>query len=510
LNYKAKTDAAIQLETLKDVVANANIIQRTEGTKATKVDYKDNMPLWSQGQGSNLEKVINSIIRHRLYGIQIEGDPNLAKKVTALKNYTSIVGLSANFLSGTANWIHGTTMSIIESTGENTGYYNKGNRAYATKVYSTDVHRIMADAGQRVPTSKTNLLIRKFDAFSDWRALDKKFVENNRGKRLADIGSLMFLNQASEHAVQSVVMYSILNNIKVKDAKGNYLTKDFTPTTDKSKAIGVDQAYVLKDGKMKMHEKVASTDKTDGVAEKDMFKISQIIKRANRDLYGNYDNKNKATLQRTWLGTLMYNMRGWLLPGIQKRWRGIGTVGQSAESLRLDQKSYNKEIEAFEDGIYTTTIRFMKDLLYDVKALKLLTVKQNFEQLTDAEQAAIKKTIMEAAMIAAAFLVFAAFKEGEEPEDAYAAFLARRLYSELYTYADPREAVRTFRSPMVALNTVENALDFGFQLVHPTERYKTGRRAGELKLKRRGSKLIPIWKHLDSDINDKLSFYERN
>ncbi len=100
-------------------------------------------------------------------------------------------------------------------------------------------------------------------------------------------------------------------------------------------------------------------------------------------------------------------------------------------------------------------------------------------------------------------------RDSDEPEDIYVAFLSRRLYSELTSFINPKEAVRTFRTPMISLSTVETALDFVIQLTSPFELYETGRDAGESKLKKRFLKLVPIWKQIDRSAEEALIFLER-
>ena len=514
LNYKAKTETGAYLDVLREVVNESEINKRTSFKRKKRIE-KGTDEAVSEGTGamSNLNKALESLIRHRVYGITVEGDPQVAKLLKGVGSYTSIVSMALNHLSGAANYLHGTTISWIEGFGNKNGLFSAKDRATASAKYHKGMPGVLADVGQRVPKSKTNLLILKFNAFSDFHALDKKFSENNKAKRLGNTGSLLFLNSAGEHAMQSTVMYSILNNIKIQNAEGQFLDKDFKVVENREDAASIDDAMTVNEaGDIVVNSAVAKTDITEGVGEEDMFKISQKIRRTARDLYGNYDQNNKSQLQRHAVGALTVQMRGWLVPGIQKRWRGMGSIGTSYEDMSLDRRSYNQETGEFEEGTYATLTRFIWNLRGDVKALKFGTAfGDGWNNLTDAEKSRLKKAVIELSFATVMFLAASMLRDGaDEPEDYYAAFLARRLYSELTTFINPLEGVRTFRSPMIALSTTENAINFVWQgLTDPTEQYQTGSRAGEYKIKRRFTKLVPIWKQYDRSVKEALIFLER-
>ena len=518
MNYKTKLETGAFLEGLKEVIGAADINSKTDfRKKILKEKSTGEAATTKGGEASNLYGALESIIRHRVYGIRIEGDPEVAKLIKGVAKYTSLLGLAANHLSGAANLVHGTVMSWIEAAGNKGGAFSAKDRAKAALKYDKDLHNIVNDISQRVPQSRTNLLVELFNAHSEFQPLDKKFVENNRVKRMTNTGTLMAFNTMGEHAVQSVVMYSVLNNIKVKDINGNYINKKGEVVENREEAMSVDEALVKNEkGILVPVENAASTEITDGLTDSDFFIISRKIRRITRDLYGNYDSENKSRLKRHAVGALAYQMRGWLLPGIQKRWRGIGTITDSTEDLLADpelflrKKSVNQETGEVEEGTYTTTFRFLYGMRQDLKALKIASIPENWHQLTDQEKANIRKAAIEATVAALLFLlVIPALGESDEPEMVYATFIARRLYSELSSFINPKEAVRTFRSPMVAVSSAESAVDLIFQLASPLERYETGKRKGELKLKRRLIKLVPIWKQLDREVEEALIFLQR-
>jgi len=516
LNFKAKTETAVVLDVLKEVVSSGDIKQKSSFTKIKKVIMNTDREVTTKAIDSNIVKTLDHLIRHRIYGINVEGDPATAKVVGAIGNFSSILGMSLNHISAVTNVLQGATMSTVEAMGNSTGLFNIKNKANAIAKYHKDDVGIIGDIGQRVSKSKTNQLVELFNAFSEFNALDKRFVDNNRAKRLTEIGTLMGMQAMGEHYVQSVVMYSILDNIKVQNAKGQFLDSDFKVTEDRSKAISIDEAYTLNDdGELDLHPSVAKTDRTPGVGHDDMRKISQLIRRSNRDFYGNYDSSNKSAIQRNILGNQMFKMRGWMVSGIQKRWRGAGNIRTAPGELDLDRKSFNMEIDKFEEGTYVTTLRFLGGLKEGLTALKVQTVAENWNKLTDAEKGRIQTAISEAAFAVLALIAYGLAADGDDPEDVYMALYARRLYSELTTFANPIEGLRTLRSPAVGISTVEAGLQLVMQGAGDAysivtggeaELYKSGRRKGETKLKRKIIKLLPVWKQLDRTAKESLDF----
>lgn len=509
VDYSTRLNNLIVVESIKEIVNETEFIQTTSLGNKIKVDQFNNEVV-TKGN-SNLAVALDSLIEQRIYGINIKGDPKVAKVAKSFQNYTSMLGLAVNWISGLANVLQGTTVSWIDSIGKNTGYYNVSDRAKAVLDYDKEMAsgKLLADVEARVPTSKTNLLRNHLNAFSEG-INTQRFLNDNKLKRLTNSSSLLFLNNIGEHATQSIVMYSILNNIKVLDSEGNYLNKEFKPTTAIEEAISLNDAYTVVEGKLTLNPAVASTTKTEGVSTKDLAQISMMIRSANRELFGNYDSNNKAAFQRTVIGSLAFQMRGWMATGIQKRWRGIGSINTNIQDLRPDQVYYNASGDLLQEGSYTSFIRFLNNVRKDLKSLKLLAVSSNWNSLTDYEKANVKKTILEIGLAVLALTLSLAFKgEDDDDENVIAALMARRLYSELITFVNPLEAVRTFRNPLMVLNTVNDGLNVVIQLTDPDEVYSTGKREGDYKIVYKLQKLIPIWKQLDRDPKESLTFLER-
>lgn len=528
LKFKTKLETGTFLEVLKDVVHETYKNETTSFTRDL-ITNKEAQVQHSTKGGLQIERVIDDLIKHRIYGITVDGDAKIAKIAKSVGTYTSFLTMSANVTSGVVNLLHGTAVGWIETAGGKYGYYTAKDRLKAAKEYDLNLAGIINDAGERVPKSKINLLARRFNAFSESHILNgKSYAQNNKLKRLGDSSAIMAANGVGEHALQSITMLSVLNNIKVKDVNGNFLTRDFKPTTDRSEAIGLNDAYQLnEDGKLELNNIVHSTERTNGVGHKDMTIISNMIKRVSRDIYGNYAGDNKARFQRYATMALMGQMRGWLVTGYQKRWRGAGTsglfrkgdnfmkVGDEFSLDRLHKLSYNADMDTFEEGQYITSARFLRTMAQEIKAMGVVAgTAEAWGAMNGEQKGRFRKTLLEAGMIAGAFLLAGTFDDDKDDpndiENIYLAYTARRMYSELFSFANPQESLRTFRSPAIALSSVENAFKVVGQLMSPGELYEGGRHTGENKLWRKTQKLIPVLKQFTTDIEDKYAFLKSN
>lgn len=513
LNYQSKTESGLFLETLKDIVNEASIEQRETGSKKLKIDKLTGLALTKDKQNSNIANIIESLIRHRVYGINVEGDPKTAKVLSELKKVTSFISLGGNILSGAANLLQGHAVTIVEAVGSKKSRYSSSDRIAASLKLNKDLPNITMDIGERVYKSKTNQLLQYFNVMSDYTALDKRFIDNNRLKRIMEPGVLMFANSVAEYSVQATMMYSRFNNIKMIGKDGNYLTKEYVSTKNRSEAISLDEAITFNDKGMPIFDKrINRTEITNGVSSEDMNKIEGDVRRINRDLFGNYDQANKSELQRNAFGSLLTQMRQWIITGLQKRYRGIGNVKTKTADLDLEQRSYNPYISEFEEGMYTSAIKFFWNAKKEFATLKVATIAENWNQLTDNERANIKMTIIEWGL-AFAFWGLALGLKGDDDDDKdnlLAAYLSRRLYSELISFTNPNEALRTFRSPMMTTNTLESVIDLMTQgISDPTAVYETGRHVGEYKIKRKFTKLFPVWKQFDRSLEESMLFLER-
>lgn len=513
-NYKEKSIIAPEIDLLMTTVAEADVIQR---------DWKGNLEIDKTKDGSgkaavkkgiysNVYKNLDELRKMREFGISVEGNPNIIKTINVAKNVTSTINQALNPFSAGANLMQGTSMEWLETFGGETRSYTKANLIQAYGKYSKELPNIVKDLMENAPQSKTNLLAREYQLHQVFSNMDRKFIEDSIAKKLGpDV--LRSLDSMTEKHLQVILMYAMMDNIKVLDKNGNFLDKDFKPTKDRSKAIGLDEAYEVKDGVLYLDSRAIKSERTDNLDE-DRLKLKKYFGSVSRKMFGNYTPENKSRAQRTIVGHLVFQMRGWLIPGFERRYKGISKAFIKAEDLSQAQRDYNTETEQYEEGIYTTGIRFIATVAKELKASKIQAIPENWNKLTDYEKGNMLKMVYEAAVIASSLALAMAFKAGlEDDEDniplQLAAYYSRRLFSETFTYANPKEGLRTLKSPAVIMGTIEDVINLIEQSFDPTEEYETGDRKGELKIRYAVEKLIPIERQRIKDLDRMRLFLEK-
>jgi hypothetical protein len=527
-NYENKLEIMPQTELTLDLVKSREV-PGSVGTGFSGIKYKidrilgndvEQIPVVKTGEDSNAAKAMESLIEDRLYGIASASGVTATRVARMLAGYTGNVTLIGNYLSAGANLAFGTVAEWMESIGGI--YFNKKNLANAHLKYTTELAngQLLNDFGKRAIKSRTSLLIEKFDALSDWSAVAREFMKDKRYKALMGSHTLHFMNGGAEHMMQSILMYAILDGIKVQDNNGNYLTVDGT-TTDITKAMSIDEAYKATDTGLVLDPRVSNIVMPSGKVEYDgnqgdtEFLVSRLIKDLNSELHGQYSGQKRSEIQRYWYGTLIMLLRKWLPRGVVRRWRGIETAGVPTDQLLLSDKFYSRPGQMRREGYYTTTTRFMWNLMKQGKQFKWEMVTVDWSKLTDYERANIKKTAFEFAMMVALLGLATAMKKlADEEEDEKAkkmwyliAFYSHRLYGETNAFINPNQALNIIKNPSAALTMVSRAIALLYQLTtSPFEEYEQGDRKGQLKLRKKTEDLVPLFKQLDRNVEDVVSF----
>tara|TARA_R100000365_G_C2740422_1_gene69159 strand:- start:336 stop:1889 length:1554 start_codon:yes stop_codon:yes gene_type:complete len=514
-NFKLKNSIMNDLELAKILVGEREV-SRMSGASALMLD--ENTPSIQKGVDTQVYKALSNFMDGRLYGMEeipaeIAGK-NVNKPAKQFMKYTSMVMIGLNGLSSTANVTFGQTVRLIESVGSL--YFKKGDLKKAYSKYTADIHNIMGDVGQYQKKSKTNLLLEQLSVLNDYTAPREEWVRNNRFKRSMSSNSLFFMQNSGEHFNQAVTMYAVMNNIKARDKDGNYLTKNGT-TTDRSKAAGLDELYKKsKSGnKMVMDERVAFTDMGKWTPSSE-YELSLKIREINYELDGAYSRQNRAELQRTIVGKMLFQMRGFLIPGFHTRFRGI----TSFTSENYD-RFYSEHLQQYKEGRYVTFVRYITGLKRDAQGLKFELLSRSWDDLDDVEKANIRKTIFELGTMALVYMLgkgLSSLADDDDDQATYlAAFFSNRLFMELAAYINPVETLNVIKSPAATVSMVERIIRFADQLGHDVlhfdmEEYSTGKRAGETKIGKRTTDLLPFWSSFErvKNIEETLKWIENN
>lgn len=562
-NYHNKTEALYIAESIRETIADARTTYTKRSGMLGKIKVGPDGEITGEAALSNTLFAMDNVIRQRFYGQQYVGDPQMIKLFKGIKAYSSFVMLSLNYMSAGANYFHGNTMAFIEGVGGE--HYTVRNTVNAKRHMLEDYGNVLNDVNRRVQTSKTLIVTQKINARNEFDAFANNMSKDNRIKNFANFGSFYMLNAGAEFSPQTLLMHSLLDNIKVFDKDGNFLTQDGKPTKERDGAMSWYEAvevghrlnvkhrtqntkykeYISSDEFAKLQEAERSLYSYGSLVVKPGVVSSEIVKGAdilsdstvfaitrkagalNRFAFGNYSNINKSYAQATAVGMLINHMRGFMMTGIMRRFRGMNTVYIRDDNsrfgfrvlrndeIRTEDKYLNQETGRLEQGMYATTARYFGMLVKDLREMKFQLKGEKWNELTDHEKSNVTKTITELGIGIATLLgAIALMKmaDDEDDEDAktiklLAAFYSRRLYSELFFYTNPVEALRIFKSPAVSISLIDGMVRALTQVITgPGEIYQTGRFKDQSKLKVKVLKLTPL-KAFQRDVESALNFF---
>lgn len=548
-NFRNKEQIIADLELMRDFLQNRDV-QQTRSTFFQGIKHltdkfidKDNAedapntPIVAQGVDSNAYKAFQSMIEDRAYGISSKSGYKISKLTSMMVGYSGNVMLIGNYLSAGANLLNGLSTDWLAAMDGR--FFNKNDMAVASWKYSKDIPAIIGDMGARVYTAKVNLLMERFNTTGDWDAVTRLFADDTRFKALFKSGTLHGLNNLAEHTIQNTLMLAILNNIKVMNANGEYLTATGT-TTDINQAMSLDEAYRVENKRLVLDDRVAMTTDNEVNVKDDPQAVEFLVARKIRDMaaymHGQYSKQKRAEIQRSWYGVMIMALRKWMPRGYAYRMRGLDTMAIGFNEMTEDDRFHSRALNGYMEGYYTTTGRFIIQSIRDVKDMmftqtslegkKSLSkiVSGNWKELTDWQQGNIVKTMYDfGIMIGAVALGYALKGLGDDEKDAatkkayYAlAFYSLRLNSELSTYINPIEFTRVLRNPSIVIGMSIRILDLLQQLGHDAfgvitgegpELYKTGKRKGDLKLEKKIEDVLPLLKHLDRDMQEAVGWF---
>ncbi len=529
--YKIKKGLEADSNLLLDVVGEADVIKTEPVTKKViaswfSKDHKNPDIVRIPGKESNVYKKLSNVIENRVYNITDASKGKMTgDTITTIANktmgYTADLTLMVNWMSAIPNMFQGKIQNFIEGVGGST--FTRKDLRWAEATYWNEMGKGgFGDIGANINNSKLNLVIDHLNIMTDFSYTKHNFEKDNRFKALFNGHTLHAFNNMAEHYAQSTLMLSVMSGIKVLGQDGKYITKEGKSTADKSKGINLYEVYeVSSDGVPKIRKEAVSTDYNPDqkLSDNGMVQIQALIRKKIIDLHGQYDTKWQSTMQRYWFGKAITMFRKWMIPGFYRRWRGMYYVRKDFDSLSDEQKYYSLETRQFEEGTYTSFVRFMIRAVFPaIKEMKveLATIKWN--ELTDYEKSNVHKTMREllvtSMMFTAAMITALAAKDSPDDKEKKllytAAYIFRRQESELMQYYSITDTLRIFRSPFASINTLSKTSAWLNQLMpwNIDEQYENGDRKGEYKAWVKTKRMIPVISQTERSAEDSFNYLE--
>lgn len=506
--YKAKANIQAQVLAMQDIIdarptSKTNSLgQRLIDAFAKKHGNPDDIDL---KQKTNYSESLENYIDLIFYGEKsvdaMIGKISLTKLTSKLTGITSLNALAFNALQGTSNIVFGELMFFTEAMGAQ--FYNHSNLVHAKDLFWRQNHAGMDDLGKFNPKTKMGKLASQIYDPVQGKFLDSTGhnVTGSALKKAMQSDTLFFMQHGGEFEMQTQTMLAILDAMKVQDKDGKLLLKE------NSKEMTLYEAYEIdeKTGLIKLNDKVDKIVNKDGV-EMTEADIRAIIHGINGKLHGKYNNADKTVLQRQWYGKLAFLFRGWLVPGIRKRW-GFSLSGEP---------SMDFETGMISEGTYISFMRLIRESLKEKQSLI-----STFKRMSAMEQAGVVKTLTEiTALIAAIAIVWGLSKlDGDDDDEektmfeeeflAFFKYQARRLQSELLFYVNPSEFYKIMKSPSATINMIAKIMRVWDQLGSPMELYERQsgfNEKGDSKLWARFRDVLPVINNIEKSITPSESY----
>lgn len=443
---------------------NGNYFQRNFGK--TKLNITSNV-------NNNLAQNLKNMMDYRFYDIsnktnQKWGPLDANKATNYINGATAFMALSFNFASGTANVVNANAQMFLETVFKGHTFTAK-NIAKAQRIYFTPsvFNDTLKDNVRPINTGYVNQLSEIFNTRGLYSLSDSNFLQANLAKKGLDLKALQVFQDSGEHWIQSILMMSVLDNIKVMNKNSDFIDKDGKVVKKFSDAASLLDMHKVnpKTGLVTMDSNVVFTTHSPSTEYNKGGKelIDILIRKKIDDNIGNYTQTQQAEGYRHYLFKIGMLFRKYLVPMGQARLLGIESSYVAKDKLREDQTRFSHALQQYEEGTYTTLIRYAYNSLKTFK--KELLTRENWDNLSDYEKHNIKRALTELAMT---FVILpnsiklmamgAASDDDRKQEWYFLMYQTRRNITELQAYINPMETFKMLKSPIPSVRFLENTI----------------------------------------------------
>lgn len=451
------------LELGRDLLRERQITQTQGGKplveKFKAVGRKVEGKLTKEGEATRFIQRLNDFFEMQVYGRYMAdegtfGKTNIDKGKVAnfVNRVTSMNNLALNVLSGISNVATGTVMMRIESfAGE---FYNEKNTITADRVYGQSLPEYLAEIGSRVKTSKLALWDELFNVMQEYEqdVREVNFDRKSWFSRMFNTSTLFFMNNAGEHWMQNRTSLALADAYKMKAPNGKIVS-----LWDAMEVVPIDKNNKKAGAKLQLKQ---GYTKADGSAftQDDIIKFSRKSAAINQRMHGIYNKADRSAVQRLAIGRMGMMFRKWIKPSLNRRFKSA---------------TYNYDLDAWTEGYYRTSGRFLLQLVRDLRETQF-NLAARWNELTPTEKANIGRALTETGHFLAVMAIIGLIEWSDDKDRPWlvrmAEYQARRLYSELGTMIPGKsmitEGLRIIKSPAAGINTIEDILDL-IKLLNP-------------------------------------------
>ena len=465
------------LELGRDLLRERQVIQTQGGKplveKFKAVGRKVESKLTKEGEATRFVQRLNDFFEMQVYGRYMAdegtfGKTNIDKGKVAnfVNRVTSMNNLALNVLSGISNIATGKVMMRIESfAGE---FFNEKNTITADRIYGQSLPAYLAEIGNRVKTSKLALWDELFNVTQEYEqdVREVNFDRKTWFSRMFGTSTLFFMNNAGEHWMQNRTSLALADAYKMKAPNGKIVS-----LWDAMEVVPIDKNNKKLGAKLQLKQGYKKADGSD-FTQDDIIKFSRRSAAINQRMHGIYNKADRSAVQRLAIGRMGMMFRKWIKPSLNRRFKSA---------------SYNYDLDAWTEGYYRTSGRFLLQLARDLRETQF-NIAARWNELTSTEKANIKRALTETGHFLAVVAIIGLIEWSDDKDRPWLVrmteYQMRRLYTELGAMIPGKsmisEGLKIIKSPAAGVNTIENILDLT-KLLNPwnyTDEIQSGRYEG--------------------------------
>lgn len=444
------------LELGRDLLREREVIQTQGGKPLVErfkaVGRKVESKLTKEGEATRFVQRLNDFFEMQVYGKYMAdegtfGKTNIDKGKVAnfVNRVTSMNNLALNVLSGVSNVLTGKVMMRIESfSGE---FFSEKNTITADRIYGQHLPAYLAEVGVRVKTSKLALWDELFNVMQEYEqdVRDVNFDRKTWYSRMFSTSTLFFMNNAGEHWMQNRTSLALADAYKMKAPNGKIVS-----LWDAMEVVPIDHNNKKAGARLQVKAGYTKEDGTEFTKE-DIIKFSRRSAAINQRMHGIYNKADRSAVQRLAIGRMGMMFRKWIKPSLNRRFKSA---------------TYNYDLDAWTEGYYRTSGRFLLQLARDLRETQF-NLAARWGELTPTEKANIRRALTETGHFLAVMAIIGLIEWSDDKDRPWlvrmAEYQARRLYTELGALIPGKsmvsEGLKIIKSPAAGINTIENMLD---------------------------------------------------
>lgn len=447
------------LELGRDIIRDPDLykIKKTRGGKPLVEKFNilgrkvENIVTKESGERRIVER-LNDFFEMQVYGRYMADEGTFGntkidkgKGANFVNKITSLNTLAINVLSGISNVATGKVMMRIESfAGE---FFNESNTLRADRNYRKALPKYLAEIGNRVKTSKLALWDELFNVMQEYETdvMEVNFDRKTWFSRMFGTSALFLMNNAGEHWMQNRTSLALADAYKMKSPDGKIVSlwdaMEVVPIDKNNKKLGA--KLQLKEGYTKEDGSAFTRD--------DIIAFSRKSAAINQRMHGIYNKADRSAVQRLAIGRMGFMFRKWIKPNLNRRFKSA---------------TYNYDLQAWTEGYYVTTGRFLLQLAQELRKSQF-DIASEWNKLSKTEKANIRRAVTEVAHYLAIITVLGLIDWDDDEDrpwlEKMVEYQLRRLKTETGVLIPGKpmvdEGLKIMKSPAAAIQTIQSTLD---------------------------------------------------